>query len=65
MIGSKVSKKTIDDYKNNATIEGLHTLNSIHKLLKSKNINIKLIDTMYDIIFKGEKVENIVYYIIK
>lgn len=51
LIGSKKSKKEIEEYINNNTIEGLYTLKSIHKLIKNKKVSIPIIDLIYDIIF--------------
>ncbi len=53
MIGSGLSKKEIDNYINNTTIEGLYTLKSIHKLLKNKKVEMPIIDLIYDIIFNN------------
>lgn len=63
LIGSNHSKKEIEDYKNNVTIEGLYTLKSVYKLIKNKKINIKIIDIMYNIVFKEEKVEKLIDYL--
>ena len=36
----------------NTTIEGLYTLKSIYKLIKNKNVDMPIIDLIYDIIYK-------------
>jgi len=51
MIGKKVSKKKIDEYKNTTTIEGLYTLKSIYDLIHTKKITMPIIDIIYDIIY--------------
>lgn len=54
LIGSKASKKEIDDYVANTTIEGLYTIKSIYKLLKNRKVNIPVINLIHDII-EGKK----------
>lgn len=54
MIGEKKSKKEIDDYVSNTTIEGLYTLKSVRKLLKRKKVALPIIDIMHSII-EGNK----------
>ena len=51
MIGQNKSKKEIQEFIDNTTIEGLYTLKSIHKLLHHKKVNIPIIDLIYDIVF--------------
>ena len=51
MIGEHRDEKEINEYKNNTTIEGLHTLESIYDLLNKKEAKIPIIDMIYDIIF--------------
>lgn len=51
LIGQNKSKKEIQDFTNNTTIEGLYTLKSIYKLLQNKKVSIPIIDLIYDIIF--------------
>ena len=52
MIGEKKDKKEIQEYMDNTTIEGLYTLKSIYKLIKNKNVDMPIIDLIYDIIYK-------------
>lgn len=52
MIGEKKDKKEINDYINSTTIEGLYTLKSIYKLIKNKNVDMPIINLIYDIIYK-------------
>jgi glycerol-3-phosphate dehydrogenase (NAD(P)+) len=56
MIGSKKDKKEIDEYIENTTIEGLYTLKSIYKLLKDKEVDMPIIDIMYQIIVEEEEI---------
>ncbi len=51
MIGEKVDKGTIEDYKNCTTIEGLYTLKSIYKLINDRKVDIPIIDLIYNIVF--------------
>jgi len=59
MIGEKKSKKEIDDYVNNNTIEGLYTLKSVYDLVKSKRVKIPFIDFVYDIVFNNRNSNDI------
>lgn len=61
LIGSNSKEK--DEYRNNTTIEGLCTLNSIYKLIKDKNIDVELINIIYEIVFLNEKCEKLIDYL--
>lgn len=63
LLGSNSSLEEIENYKNNKTVEGLYTLKSIHKLINKKNIDIPTINIIYDIVFKGEKIDKLIEYI--
>ena len=63
LIGSRVSKKVIEEYKNNTTVEGLYTLKSIYKLINNKKIDIPTINIIYDIVFKDENVDKLIDYL--
>lgn len=63
LIGSKASKEEIEEYKNSITIEGLYTLKSIHKLINNKKIDIPTINIIYDIVFKNEKIDKLIEYL--
>lgn len=54
LIGSKKSKKEIDEYIKNTTIEGYYTIKSIYKLLEDKKVKIPIIDLIHDILEKGK-----------
>lgn len=53
LIGMGSSNAVINEYINNNTVEGLYTLKSIYSLLKNKNVDMPIIDLIYDIIFNG------------
>ena len=55
LLGSNSSKKEIDEYVKNTTIEGLYTLQSIYKLLKDKKVKIPIINLIYDIVEGKQK----------
>lgn len=65
MIGSKVTKEQLDEYKKNTTIEGLYSLKSIYKLVKDKNVEIPIIDLIYDIIFKEKDPRSLASFLIE
>ena len=41
------------------TVEGLHSLNSIHELLKLTGNNIRSIDLLYNVIYNNKKINNV------
>ena len=63
LLGSKISKEDIENYKNSTTVEGLYTLKSIHKLIKNKKIDIPTINIIYDIVFKDENINKLIDYL--
>jgi len=63
LIGSNASEEEIEEYKNNITVEGLYTLKSIHKLINYKKIEIPTINIIYDIVFKNEKIDKLIEYL--
>ncbi len=50
LLGSKQSKSQIKNYLEETTVEGVYTLRSLKKILNEKNIEFKIIDTIYEII---------------
>ena len=56
MIGQKLDKKIINEYKENTTIEGLYTLKSIYDLIHEKKIKMPIINIIYDIVYKDKDV---------
>lgn len=65
MIGQKVDKKIIDEYKENTTIEGLYTLKSLYDLIHRKKIKMSIINIIYDIIYKDKDVSLLIDYLKK
>ena len=63
LIGSNATKEEIEEYKNSITVEGLYTLKSIHKLINNKKIDIPTINIIYDIVFKDEKIDKLIEYL--
>ena len=65
LIGEGKSAEEIDYYINNNTIEGLYTLKSIRKLLNNKNIEMPIIDLIYDIIINKKEPSNLAKFLIE
>ncbi len=65
MIGEKKDIEEINHYKNNTTIEGLYTLDSIYLYSKKNDILMPFIDLIYDIIYKNENPENLLTFLIQ
>lgn len=57
LLGSKVSKNEIEEYLKNNTTEGYYTLLSIKKLTKNRNINMPIINVIYDIAINNKNPE--------
>ena len=64
LIGSKPGEKAIKDYLDNTTVEGYYTLESIHQLLKDKEVSIPIIDLIYEIIVKGKDPELLLAFLV-
>lgn len=65
LLGEKRSKKEIDEYLKNTTVEGYYTLESIYKLLKNKKVSIPIIDLIYDIAVEGEAPEKLLTFLVE
>lgn len=65
LIGSKTSKREINNYIETTTIEGLYTLNSIYKLINHKKVDMPIIDLIYDIIYNNKPVEDLLTFLIE
>ncbi len=52
MIGERIDKKVIDEYKETTTIEGLYTLKALYDLIHTKKIKMAIIDIIYEIVYK-------------
>ncbi|MDD2435354.1 MAG: NAD(P)-dependent glycerol-3-phosphate dehydrogenase [Bacilli bacterium] len=64
LIGENQPREVIDEYISNTTIEGLYTLKSIHKLIKDKDVDIPIIDLIYEIVFDGHDCSNLQTFLI-
>lgn len=64
LIGSGASKKEIDNYIQNTTIEGLYTLKSINELVEYKNVDMPIINLIDEIIYGNKKPEDLVNFLI-
>ena len=65
LIGSKASKREIENYIETTTIEGLYTLKSIYKLLNNKKVNMPIIELIFDIIYNNKPVEELLTFLIE
>lgn len=65
LIGKKASKEQIENYRSNTTIEGLYTLKSIYQLTKDCNVDMPIIDLIYDIIENGKNPEELKHFLIE
>lgn len=59
LIGQGMSKEEALDNMKVKTVEGLYTLDAIYDILKQKKIVINSINLLYDVIYKGRKVDNL------
>ena len=64
LIGKKANPKELDNYLNSNTVEGYNTLKSIYKLVKSKNIDIPIIDLIYDIVINGSNPSILIEFLV-
>lgn len=65
LVGKKASNSEIQEYLKNTTVEGYYTLKSVYQLLKSKNISVKTIDLIYNIINNNDDVENLIKFLVE
>jgi len=65
MIGMKTTKEELDKYKNETTIEGLYTLESIYLLLRNKKISIPIITLIYDIIINNKEPKKLLTFLVE
>ena len=63
-IGQGLTKEEAMDKMETTTIEGLYTLESLKKLLEEKEVDVKSVDLLYEIIYNNAKVDNILKSII-
>lgn len=64
VIGQGASVKEKEEYLNNNTVEGYHTLKSIYKLIKNKKIKMPIIDLIYKIVMKDEEPQTLIKFLI-
>lgn len=65
LIGKGTSKKEIQSYLKTTTVEGAYTLKSIRELIKSKKIELPIIEIIYNIVFKGKNPNTLIKFLIK
>ena len=65
LIGEGKSKQVINNYLKETTVEGMYTLQSIHKLVKKKNVKMPIINLIYDIINGKKDKEEILSFLIE
>lgn len=65
LIGKGATKEEIDDYLNHTTVEGMYTLKSIHKLVRSKNVKMPIINLINDIISGKKNKEELLRFLIE
>ena len=65
LIGEGKSKQVINNYLKETTVEGMYTLQSIHKLVKKKNVKMPIINLIYDIINGKKEKEEILKFLIR
>ncbi len=63
-IGKTKDHKKIQEYINNNTVEGYYTLDVVYKLLRHKNIDIPLINKIYDIVYNEEDPNSLIEFLI-
>lgn len=64
LIGENASKKTLDKFLKENTVEGINTLNSIYELVKSKKIKYPFLDLIYQVTNGNESPEKIIKFLI-
>lgn len=65
LVGKGISKDEINQYLKNTTVEGYYTLESIYQLLNNKNVNIPIIDLIYDIIKNGKDAKELLTFLVE
>lgn len=64
VIGSTNDPEKIADFLKNNTVEGYYTLSSIYKLVKTKNIDLPIINLIYDIVMNGKNPSSLTEFLI-
>lgn len=65
LIGKGKSKQVINNYLKETTVEGMYTLQSIHKLVRKRNVKMPIISLIYDIINGKKEKEEILKFLIR
>ena len=64
MIGKGKNKDELESYLKSQTVEGVYTLDSINKIIKTKNLKMPIIEVLYGIIRENGKKEDILSFLI-
>ena len=64
LVGQNITQKEIDTYLVDNTVEGYYTLKSIYKLINDKDIDLEIINLIYDIIFNQEDPKILIDFLI-
>ena len=54
IVGSTKDKEQMEEFLKSNTVEGYYTLSSIYKLVRTKHIDLPIINLIYDIIMNGK-----------
>lgn len=65
LIGGGASKEEIDAYIANTTVEGLYTLQSIHKLIQDRKVDMPIINLIHDIINHKKEPQALLTFLIE
>ena len=65
LIGEGASQEKIDEYLQNTTVEGMYTLKSIHKLVRSKKVKMPIINLIHNIIIGKRDKEEMLKFLIE
>ena len=65
ILGKGVSQEEKETYLKNNTVEGYYTLESIYQLLIDKNVNIPIIDLIYNIVKKEEDPKKLLTFLVE
>lgn len=65
LVGKGMESEEINKYLKNTTVEGYYTLESIYQLLNEKNVNIPIIDLIYNIIKNGKDANELLTFLVE
>jgi len=65
LLGANTPRSLVNEYINTTTIEGLYTLKSIYKLLRDREVDMPIIDLVYDIIYKDRDPRDLAKFLIE